>query len=436
MAKQRKIGAIIALDGEREFKTSVSECNKTLSTLKTEMKLVEAETADNANSLEALRRKHDVLSRTLDEQKRKEGELEKALDHAKESRDRVGSQLDEYREKLARAEAALEDMKEAGNASEDEMKEQEETVRELSRTVEQGEGAYRRAEDRIRNWEGQLNLARVQTINVNRELERNTAQIEEMEHAADDGAEAIEEMGDSTEDTVDRLTELSTTIKLKLNEALVDLGKNAIQSAVSGVTELREAENKLAASTGATAEEMEKYSGVLEDLYKDNYGDSIGGVADAMALIRQYTGEIDASKMKDLAENAMALTDTFDMDLGEAVRGIDSLMKNMGLTAEEAFDYVVTGAQNGLNKSGELTDNIAEYGQLWSQAGFSAEEMFMILQNGLDSGAYNLDKVNDFVKEFGISLSDGRIEENIEKFSGGTQDLFLQWQTGKSTVSV
>ena len=80
-------------------------------------------------------------------------------------------------------------------------------------------------------------------------------------------------------------------------------------------------------------------------------------------------------------------------------------MDNMGLTAEQAFDYIAKGAQSGLNKSGELTDNLAEYSQLWGQAGFSAEEMFSILQNGLDSGAYNLDKVNDFVKEFGNRLS-------------------------------
>ena len=89
----------------------------------------------------------------------------------------------------------------------------------------------------------------------------------------------------------------------------------------------------------------------------------------------------------------------------------------MGLTSEEAFDLMAKGAQNGLDKSGELADNIAEYGPLWEQAGFSAKEMFTIMQNGLESGAYNLDKVNDFVKEFGISLADGRIEENLESFS-------------------
>lgn len=73
---------------------------------------------------------------------------------------------------------------------------------------------------------------------------------------------------------------------------------------------------------------------------------------------------------------------------------------------------------------------MAEYSQIWEQAGFSAEEMFSILQNGLDSGAYNLDKVNDFVKEFTISLSDGRIEENLDSFSLGTQNIFNEWKMG------
>ena len=100
----------------------------------------------------------------------------------------------------------------------------------------------------------------------------------------------------------------------------------------------------------------------------------------------------------------------------ENLRGVNGLMTNMGLTAEEAFDYIAKGSQNGLDKTHELTDNLAEYSQLWGQAGFSAEEMFSILQNGLDSGAYTLDKVNDYVGEFGKALADGRMGENIKKF--------------------
>ena len=173
----------------------------------------------------------------------------------------------------------------------------------------------------------------------------------------------------------------------------------------------------------------------MQDMYNAGYGDSITEIADAMALVKQNTNEVDPTKIKELAENAIILDETFSgMDMEETLRGADALMQNMGLSAEEAFDYIVVGAQNGLNKSNELTDNLAEYSQLWGQAGFSAEEMFSILDNGLSNGAYNLDKVNDFVKEFQISLSDGRIEENIGSFSVKSQELFTAWKNGEATT--
>ena len=58
MAK-KNIGAYITLDGEKEFRTATSACNKSVGTLRSEMKLVEAQTEGNANTLDALKKKHD-----------------------------------------------------------------------------------------------------------------------------------------------------------------------------------------------------------------------------------------------------------------------------------------------------------------------------------------------------------------------------------------
>lgn len=156
---------------------------------------------------------------------------------------------------------------------------------------------------------------------------------------------------------------------------------------------------------------------------------SVEEVAGAAAMVN----DIDSSTLEQITQDAIAMSGIFGTDLNETLRGINALMSNMGLSAEEAFDYIEKGTQNGLDKSGELSDNLAEYSQIWEQAGFSAGEMFSILQNSLDSGAYNLDKVNDFVKEFSISLPDGRIEENVDKFSLGTRNLFAEWQNGKAS---
>ena len=433
MAK-KKIGAYITLDGEKEFRAATSACNKSLATMKSEMKLVEAQTAGSANTLDTLEKKHDVLSRTLDEQVKKEEAVRSGLKHAEEQYAKVGSELDDYKSRLQEAESTLEEMKKSSDTTDDALNQQKDTVEKLSKIVEKGEETYQRAGNRVQDWKKQLNNAEAQTIRATRALNENDTYLKEAESSFNKCAKSIDQFGEKTDETVNKLTEFGTVLKTNLKNTAVEIGKDAFSTAIEGALELQDAQNQLQASTGATAEATKEYSKQMQDLYSAGYGDSIRGVADAMALVKQYTNETDPSKIQELAENGMALNDTFGMDLSESIRGADALMDNMGLTAEEAFDYIAKGAQNGLNKSGELTDNLAEYSQLWAQAGFSAEEMFAILQNGLDSGAYNLDKVNDYVKEFGVSLSDGRIEENLNAFSTDTQNLFLQWKSGQATT--
>ena len=198
-------------------------------------------------------------------------------------------------------------------------------------------------------------------------------------------------------------------------------------------TDYEQAMKQVAAVTGAGTEEMNAMSDSIQKIYTSGIGKNLEEVAGAAALVKQQFGDIDSSTLEQITQDAIAMSGIFGTDLNETLRGVNALMSNMGLSAEEAFDYIAKGTQKGLDKSGELSDNLAEYSQIWEQAGFSAEEMFSILQNGLDNGAYNLDKVNDFVKEFSISLSDGRIEENVDKFSLGTRNLFAEWQNGKAS---
>lgn len=437
MAKA-KIGAYITLDGQKEFRSAVTACNKNISTMKSEMKLVEAQTAGNANTLDALRRKHDVLTQTLEEQIKKEKAVKSGLEDSKKQYERVGRELEEYKTRLGQAQTELETLKNSSDASEEASKKLQETIANLSKKVGKGEETYRRAGNRVQDWQKQLNNAEAQIIRSTKAVKENESYLKEAENATDQCAKSIDNFGEKASKTVSELTKFSTILKTNVKNSLIEtgkeLGKDLFRSSVQGTLELQEAQNQLRASTGATAEETKKYNAQMQEMYKGGYADSMNDVANAMALVKQYTNETDPSKVKELAENGIVLDDVFNMDLSESIRGVDALMDNMGLTAEQAFDYMVKGAQNGLDKSGELADNIAEYSQLWGQAGFSAEEMFSILQNGLDSGAYNLDKINDYVKEFGISLSDGRIEENLNAFSIETQGLFQQWKNGEATT--
>ena len=162
MAKKKKIGAFISLDGEKEFRSAVSSCNKSLSTMKSEMKLVEAQTAGSANSLSTLQKKHDVLTETLEEHVKKESLVRDGLKHAEEEYGRVGKELETYRGKLESAEKALEEMQQSSETTEEALNSQAEQVKQLQSIVGKGEETYQRAGNRVQDWKKQLNNAEAQ----------------------------------------------------------------------------------------------------------------------------------------------------------------------------------------------------------------------------------------------------------------------------------
>lgn len=439
---RKKIGAIIALDGEREYKQAVTNCNRALNQFKAEMELVKAESEGQEDSLDSLGRKHEVLSKVLDAQKQKQEEVEKGLNHARESYDKMGGKINTLKETLEKATEELKDMEDAGESSEDQLKQQREQVEQLTSSLKKSEENYQKASDRIQKWETDLTKAKTETAKASNALNDNaramkevaensgdaTVSLEDVKKAAAGGGEGVDLIGLALKKAKDPMT-IAAAGATALGAAFTKAAKESVQFAMN----MQTVSAKLQGATGATAAEMKKYEAAMQNIYNNNFGENLEDIASAMAKVKQYTGELDASELENMTENAMALEDVFDMDLSETIRGVNSLTKNMGITSKQAFDLMAKGAQNGLDKSGELGDNIAEYGQLWAQAGFSAEEMFAILQNGLDAGAYNLDKVNDFVKEFAISLSDGRIEENLDSFSQETQNLFWAMKDGKAT---
>lgn len=429
----KKIGAIIALDGEKEFRSAVTNCEKTLKTLRSEMNYVTEEAKGQEDSMESLQKVHEVMAKVLNESKNKQEAINDALEHAKESYNKVGDGLETLRKDYEKATQALEDMKDSSSTTQSELEEQEKTVQELAEAISKGEKNYQTAGNRVKDWEKKLNDAKTEVLKLSRQLDENEESMRRAASATDECSDSLDDFTDNAQETVSVTKDIGEIVKENLVNTAVDALKELAAQAEETVEEIEDATQHFEASTGTSAQSMKEFSKEIKDLYGNNYGDSLGTVADDMAKVKQYMGETDPSKISDITENAIALEDVFGMDFQESIRGVDALMGSMGLTADEAFDYIAKGAQNGLDKSGELVDNLAEYAPLWAQQGFSAQEMFSILQNGLETGAYNLDKVNDFVKEFGISLNDGRMSDNLTHFSNDTKAIFTAFQSGKAT---
>lgn len=341
--------------------------------------------------------------------------LNKQMLESQAATKKINQEMREYEKEQAKIQKEI---KESGSAT-DEQKEK------LAKLEQKLDGARSRAAE-LKTEQSKL---KSEIKSASKELDEQTEGLNKVANAEDDVKQATDEMKVSVEKSSEGFTVMKGAISNLVSDALNVAVDKFKEMAVSS----EQALNSLQVKTGMSTEAVSELKDEMYAIYKDNFGDSLEDVADKIALVTQNIDESDPSKIKSITENAIGLSDAFGSDFEENLRGVNGLMTNMGLTADEAFDYIAKGSQNGLDKTHELTDNLAEYSQIWSQAGFSAQEMFSILQNGLDSGAYNLDKVNDFVKEFAISLSDGRIAENISSFSNESKNLFEEWKSGKAT---
>lgn len=177
--------------------------------------------------------------------------------------------------------------------------------------------------------------------------------------------------------------------------------------AVGIADDMKSAMNDYLASTGKSKEETERYQGVLEKIYANNYGESFSEIGQAMADVTKQLGDMDDASLQNVTESAFALRDTFGYDIPESTKAAKALVDNFGISGEEAMNLIATGAQNGLDYSGELLDSISEYSVQFEKMGMDADDMFAIFQKGAESGAFNLDKVGDAVKEMSIRVIDG-----------------------------
>ena len=385
--KTENIKTRLSFDGEAEYKAACKEINSTLKVLNSEMKLVTAEYKDNANSAEALKAKQSVLQRTYDEQAKKVKETEQALEKCRQA---------------------------TGENSEESKK-----------------------------LEAQLNYQRTALVRTEQELKKTAGELEKAENAADEMGEEIEESGQQAEDAGGKFSGLSGILgglggAMAKGVAVIGTAAAAIGTAVvaglgyavSQADEAKGALNDFCAATGTATEDAGQYKQVMENIYNANFGEGFEDIAAAMAEVRQQAGDLGADELEKMTTNALALRDTFDFDVAESTRAATQLMEKFGVSSDEAYNLIAQGAQNGLNKNGDLLDVINEYSNQYSQAGLSAEDMFNSIANGAATGVWSIDKMGDAFKEFSIRMNDGTANEYLTSLGLNADEVVGKFQKG------
>lgn len=215
---------------------------------------------------------------------------------------------------------------------------------------------------------------------------------------------------------------------LKTGTAVKDVSMQAVNSAVS----MDKAMNQFLLSTGKGKEETERYQNVLEDIYKNNYGESFDDIGYAMAEVTKSLGDISDAELKNVTESAFVLKDVFGCDIAESTKAAQAMVENFGISGDKAMGLIAAGARNGLNDSGELMEGISAYSEQFAKVGLDADDMFNIFEKGAETGAWNFDKIGQAVEAMAVRVVDGSdiTKEGFEGIGLDADELAAKFAAG------
>ena len=347
-------GVKMGVEGEKEFKNALKEINSAFKVLGSEMNLVTSQFDKNDKSIQSLSARNGVLTKEIEAQKNKVQTLQAALENASSS--------------------------------------------------------FGEADSRTRSWQIQLNNAQADLNKMESELKANEdaidrlgQEMEEAEEQTEDFAESLSDSGDVAEDSsgkFEKVGSVVTGVGTAIAAAAAAIGAAVVAASVELVKlgdEYNKAVNQISASTGATGTELEELGAIAQKVYTNNFGDSLEDVAEGLSVVQKTTGLV-GDELQKATESGFALRDTFGYDLQESARAANALMKNFGVAAEEAYNIIAVGAQNGADQNGDLLDTLNEYSAQYSALGLSADQFVTGLINGAEAGVFSIDKVGDAVK--------------------------------------
>ena len=164
------------------------------------------------------------------------------------------------------------------------------------------------------------------------------------------------------------------------------------------------------------------------------------GLIEATRLTKQFT-DLSGNELKAYRNEVQAVSDTFNKDFVEVLRGANALQKQFGITSQEALELVKEGFINGADVNGEFLKNVKEYSTFFKEAGLSAEEFIAINAQTEKMGIFS-DKGIDAIKEAnirlremttatstaleGIGISSERVQEELQNGSKTTFDIIRE----------
>ena len=401
----KKIGIVLAADGERQFVQTLSNAKKNSALLKSELTKLSAEYKGNANTLEFLSKKQENLSKQTESYKNKVTAAQKGLENAQNSTKKAAQRYEELSRALREAQEAQKKMQDSGQEGTKEYQSQTRKIEDLQKALEKQGLQCQSCEGKVADWSKKVNDAETDVEKCSQALKQNEKYLEEAKQATDNCAKSINEYGEETTTVIKTTKDFSESLKegfaggiaakgiaIAANTigTLKDKAVEAAKYVIDVGSSFEAGMSQVAAISGASAEELEQLEGKAQQLGSstkfsateaadamtnmslagwtvEQTLDGIDGVmqlaaasgmdlADASQIVTDNTSSFglaasDASHLADMMAYAQAKSSTTAAELGEAYKNCAANMNAGGQDIETTTSMLEALANNGLRGS-------------------------------------------------------------------------------------
>lgn len=423
----KKIGIILALDGERQFSQGVSNAKKESAMLNSELKKLSTEYKGNANSLEFLTKKQENLSKQTESYQKRAESAKKGLENAQKVSQKAAQRYEELSKALKEAEKAQENMQKSGKDGTKEYQQQSKEVESLQKAVEKQGLECQKCEGKVSDWSKKVSDAENDIEKNNQALKQNEKYLQEAQNATDNCAKSINEYGKETTTVITTTKEFGESLKEGFGEALAAKGLELAGEAISAIGDKAKEAAEYVVEVGSSFEagmsEVEAISGAtgseLEAL--ENKAKSLGSSTKfsateaANAMTNMSLAGWSVNQTLSGIDGVLQLAAASNMDLADASQVVTDNISTFNLEASQSThiaDMMAYAQANSSTTAAELGEAYKNCGANMNAAGQDIETTTSFLEalanNGLRSSEAGT-SLAAIMRDLTSKMKDGKI---------------------------
>lgn len=402
MAAKGTIGGKIVLDGEKAYREALKNIKADQQELRSALKLCSSEFKNSQNSLDALTKKHEILTKQVETQTQKVNVYQAAMENSAQKQDLASEKISALKQEMEKAEKEMSALSESSGDNSDAMTEQAKTIDDLKSKLEKAEESYNKAGQKAKYYQTALNDATAELNNMQDDLNKTTQYMNEAEKSTDKCATSINELGKETGDATEQVSVFGDVLKANLAADAIKTGVKAIAdgiktvatSATSVGVDFNASMSVVAATMGMTADEINAGSESYKQLESaaKQCGATTKFSATEAAEAENYLAlaGYDVKKIVETLPKVLDLAAAGDMDLAYASDLVTDSMAALNMETSKLDTYIdemTKTAQKSNTSVSQLGEATLVCAGTVSLAGMSIEtmnaELGVLANNGI-----------------------------------------------------